>query len=164
MRASLTLQVFCVLLWSLDDYWYYSLFTLVMLVVFESTVVHSRLRNLDEMREFATPPSAAMALRGGKWTTLSSVDLLPGDIIALNRAPTSSAFAYTYGGAGAEVEAACPADVILLYGSVTVNESGEICGHHGAPYQLVALLSPCLACMSPSVGCMSPSTRPVVQL
>ena len=42
-------RVLCVLLWSLDDYWYYSLFTL-MLVVFECTVVNSRLRHADEMR------------------------------------------------------------------------------------------------------------------
>ena len=57
-----------------------------MLVVFESTVVSSRLRNLDEMREFATPPSAALALRDGKWVQLSSEELLPGDVIALARA------------------------------------------------------------------------------
>lgn len=32
-------QMFCVALWFLDEMWYYSMFTLVMLFVFESTVI-----------------------------------------------------------------------------------------------------------------------------
>lgn len=34
---------------------YYSIFTLLMLVVFESTVVHQRQRNLAELRALQTP-------------------------------------------------------------------------------------------------------------
>ena len=44
-------QMVCVALWSLDEYWYYAIFTLVMLVIFESTVCLQRLRSLEYLRE-----------------------------------------------------------------------------------------------------------------
>ena len=73
-------QVFCVGLWTLDEYWVYSAFTLLMLVGFESTVVGQRLRNLTELRGLQAPRPRARVLRGGAWTTLPGEALVPGDL------------------------------------------------------------------------------------
>ena len=49
-------QMFCVVLWCLDEYWYYAVFTAIMLVVFEATVCYSRLRSLQELRGMIAAP------------------------------------------------------------------------------------------------------------
>jgi hypothetical protein len=51
-----------------------------MLVVFEATVVKSRMRNTEEMRSMANPASRVSVLRQGKWTPLSSEALLTADL------------------------------------------------------------------------------------
>lgn len=106
-------QVFCVGLWMLDEYWYYSLFTLFMLVVFECTVVFQRLRTLNEFRTMSIQPYQVQVFRAGKWKEVLTSDLLPGDLVSITRSKEDSA---------------TPCDLILLSGSAIVNEamlSGE---------------------------------------
>ncbi|CAL1710696.1 unnamed protein product [Somion occarium] len=106
-------QIFCVTLWCLDEYWYYSLFTLFMLVVFECTVVWQRLRTLTEFRTMSVAPYTVHVKRDGKWVSVLSDDLLPGDVVSIARQPT---------------ETTIPADILLVKGTCIVNEamlSGE---------------------------------------
>ncbi|RPD79485.1 endoplasmic reticulum Ca-transporting P-type ATPase [Lentinus tigrinus ALCF2SS1-7] len=106
-------QVFCVALWCMDEYWYYSLFTLFMLIVFECTVVWQRLRTLSEFRTMAVTPYPVYVRRNNVWSQIHSDDLLPGDVISVARQQT---------------ETNIPADILLIRGTCIVNEamlSGE---------------------------------------
>jgi cation-transporting ATPase 13A1 len=106
-------QVFCVGLWCLDEYWYYSMFTLFMLIGFESTVVMQRLRTLKEFRTFSLTPFKIYVYRHQRWIQINSDELLPGDVCSIVRS---------------EGEMAIPCDMVLLDGHCIVNEamlSGE---------------------------------------
>lgn len=106
-------QLFCVGLWLLDDYWYYSLFTLFMLVAFESTVVWQRQRTLNEFRGMSIKPYDIWVYRAGKWEETKSDKLLPGDLVSANRTQEDSGVA---------------CDMLLIEGTAIVNEamlSGE---------------------------------------
>jgi len=108
MAPFFVFQVFCVALWCLDEYWYYSLLTLGLLLVFEGTVVKSRLRNLAVLRQMIVPPSELRVCRAGKWHTLKSSELVPGDVVFLQRRKEHFIL---------------PCDLLLLTGQCITNEA-----------------------------------------
>ena len=98
---------------SVDEYWYYSLFTLFMLVVFESTVVWQRQRTLNEFRGMSIKPYSIWVYRAQKWVEIQSDTLLPGDLVSVGRTKDDGGVA---------------CDMILVEGAAIVNEamlSGE---------------------------------------
>lgn len=121
-------QVLCVLLWSLDELWYYSMFTLVMLVVFESTVCKQRQRSLEFLRNMRRPPRPIYVFRAGAWELIMSDGLLPGDVCSLARVAPSiargrAAIRPRVQGSESGGEGSVPCDMLLLRGSAVVNEA-----------------------------------------
>eukprot|EP01038_Epipyxis_sp_PR26KG_P009601 gene9601-12930_t len=114
-------QVICLFLWSLDDYWYYSAFTLLMLLFFEGMMCKQRQASLTMLRNMRRPPIELLVYRCNQWAVLLSDEIVPGDIISL----TSVQDGAKRGNKRQQPVDfnMIPCDALLLRGSCVVNEA-----------------------------------------
>ncbi|KAM9938671.1 hypothetical protein OXX80_001851 [Metschnikowia pulcherrima] len=106
-------QIFCVALWLMDEQWYYSLFSLFMLVSFEMTTVFQRRTTMNEFQSMGIKPFSIYVYRDAKWNQVQTDQLLPGDLVSVTRTNDESAI---------------PCDLLLVDGTAIMNEamlSGE---------------------------------------
>eukprot|EP00667_Euglena_gracilis_P000330 EG_transcript_331 len=111
-------QLFTAVLWLLDEYWQYTLFTLFTIVLLEATTAFQRMRTLGMLSGMATKPYHLQVYRLKEWVTLSTADLLPGDLISVRWQLSGK----STDGSAAAVEVV-PCDCVLLAGSAVVNEA-----------------------------------------
>lgn len=100
-------QVASVILWSMDNYYYYAIcIVAISCASIVTTLVETR-NTVKRMREMSRFSCKVTVLREGKWSTRDSTELVPGDI-------------YDVAESGLLL---FPADSVLLSGDAIVNES-----------------------------------------
>ncbi|GAA5846586.1 hypothetical protein JCM3766R1_007121 [Sporobolomyces carnicolor] len=100
-------QIFSIILWSIDDYYYYAFaIAIISVVSIVSTLIETR-ANVERMREMSRFSCEVKVFREGEWITDDSTTLVPGDVIDLSEASLTT----------------FPADLVLLSGDAIVNES-----------------------------------------
>ncbi|KAK4050588.1 hypothetical protein OIV83_003314 [Microbotryomycetes sp. JL201] len=100
-------QIFSILLWTVDDYYYYAFaIAVISIVSIVQTLIETK-ANIERMREMSRFSCPVKVLRGGEWTDDVSDSLVPGDVIDIADA-TLATF---------------PADLVMLSGDSIVNES-----------------------------------------
>ncbi|OAG31220.1 cation-transporting ATPase 13A1 [Nematocida displodere] len=98
-------QIFCALLWMLDEYWKYSLFTFFTIISFEAGMVFQRLTNIRQLRSLNLAPQKIVRVVNEKPEETLSTELMPGDTVFI----------------GENIQV--PADLLILKGTAVTNES-----------------------------------------
>ncbi|KAI1155797.1 hypothetical protein F4825DRAFT_406576 [Nemania diffusa] len=100
-------QIASLILWSVDEYYYYAICIFVMSAgSIIATLVETR-STMKRLRDISRFECDVRVLRNGFWATVSSSDLVPGDVYEISD-PSLTQF---------------PSDSILLSGDCIVNES-----------------------------------------
>lgn len=126
------------MLWLLDEYWSYTLWSLGMVIVFEASTVFQRTRTQKMLGGMAPKGNPIFVHRSGRWAQISTKDLLPGDLISLSFSRTKvlqqPAVDASSNSAAAKPKAgdpqvsfvwdgSIPCDCLILKGSAVVNEA-----------------------------------------
>ncbi|EDQ86672.1 uncharacterized protein MONBRDRAFT_28103 [Monosiga brevicollis MX1] len=122
-------QTLCMLLFMLDDYWYFSLFTLGMLLLVERMTVMQRHACLRELNNMRPEPFVVVAFRSCLVTSCPLVRGICRFHVASTRLPLSGCvrvrvmFNSFCTSIGTSALHAIPADGLLLAGTCVVNEA-----------------------------------------
>ena len=100
-------QVASLVLWSLDQYYYYATCIFLISVVSITTTLIDTMTTMKRLREISRFECDVRVLRDGFWRSVPSTELVPGDIYELSD-PSLNQF---------------PCDSLLLAGDCIVNES-----------------------------------------
>ncbi|GAW79162.1 cation transporting ATPase [Plasmodium gonderi] len=103
-------QFFSILLWMLDSYWYFGIFSIFILVVLEAQLINKRIREFNLINSMKVPAQNLYVYRNLQWKIIKSSMLLPGDIYILSNE--------TNGG-----DNLCTCETLLLDGVCITDES-----------------------------------------
>ncbi|KAI6157586.1 hypothetical protein BKA82DRAFT_4058956 [Pisolithus tinctorius] len=100
-------QVASIILWSLDDYYYYAFCIALISTLSVASALIDTKQTIKRMRAMSRFSCDVVVYADGRWSEESSVELVPGDIVNLSDIRASF----------------FPADILLLSGDAIVNES-----------------------------------------
>lgn len=100
-------QIFSMILWAYDDYTYYAMCILIISVFSVAQTVYETRQSSLKLQNLAHSETNVRVFRNGFWLTVSSEEVVPGDVLDISDPNLSK----------------IPCDCLLLNGQALVNES-----------------------------------------